>query len=441
MLLGLPTGAALAQTALEPTPPLIPLPRAIAWQNGSVTLTRVALEMPKEETFLRAEATRVLRENGVTLNDRAPLKIRFLRAPVAGAPQDNAAAYALNVARGGIVISAPQSVGWLYGWQTLRQMLHKRGTTTRVRAAKIVDWPAYKWRGFMHDVGRNPQDVATLKRFIDLMARYKYNVFHLHLSDYPGYRVENRAYPQLNDPQFQEKTRRPGFFYSYAELRDLIAYCRQRGIEVVPEIDMPGHSEYFQRAFGFAMQEPRGLEIMKKVIGEFLDEIQTPYFHMGGDEVHVTNPQFIDEMADFIRARGRKVLVWWPGNRPTKGEYIVQRLGRRCAEQPGTAGHGRSRFAPQLHQPHGRAHRADADADTATRRCSTKHAHGSRPHSGPLARCQCRRGNQHLSPQPRFVRAAGRSRTLLARRRKNRMEARFHFSPALRSVLSDLSRF
>lgn len=322
----------IAQSTLPPRPAaaqsgqpaLIPMPRKIAWQNGAANLSRAALEIPPSETFLRAEATRVLREYGVALDPNAPLKIRFRIAPAPDAPADNKEAYALNVAPGGIEVTAPQSKGLLYGWQTLRQMLQRRGGITFAPAARITDWPAYAWRGFMHDVGRNPQDVATLKRFADLMARYKYNVYHLHLSDSPGYRVQSRAFPQLNDPKFQEKTRRPGFVYTYAQLKDIIAYCRERGIDVVPEIDMPGHSAYFKRAFGFEMQDPRGVEIMKKVVGEFLDEIQTTYFHMGGDEVHLTNPGFINEMADFIRGRGRKILVWRPGNLPS-GEYIVQR--------------------------------------------------------------------------------------------------------------------
>lgn len=203
-------------------------------------------------------------------------------------------------------------------------MMGRKNGAAFVPAAKITDWPAFRWRGFMHDVGRNPQDIATLKRFADLMARYKYNIFHLHLSDNPGYRVECRVHPELNDARFQTSTRRPGFFYSYAQLRDLIAYCGERGIEVVPEIDMPGHSAYFERAFGFSMQDPRGLKIMEEVGGEFLDEIKTPHFHMGADEVHVSNPAFINTMADLIRGRGRKLVVWRPGNLPN-GDYLVQR--------------------------------------------------------------------------------------------------------------------
>lgn len=304
-------------------PALIPLPRQVAWHSGGLALNRCAVEAPANQLFLRQKAERILRASGVSPDAGSPLKIRFRIAPVAGAPGGNAEAYALQVSKS-IKISAPQARGLLYGLQTLRQMLQRRGSSTWVPAARIVDWPAFGWRGFMHDVGRNPQDVATLKRFADLMARYKYNIFHLHLTDYPGYRIESRVRPELNDPQFQEQTRRPGFFYTFAQLRELIAYCGERGIEVVPKIDMPGHSKYFERAFGFPMQDPRGLEIMQEVVGEFLDEIKTPHFHMGADEVHVTNPAFINTMADFIRARGRRLLVWRPGNLPG-GDTIVQR--------------------------------------------------------------------------------------------------------------------
>ena len=104
----------------------------------------------------------------------------------------------------------------------------------------------------MHDVGRNYQDMAMLKRFLDVMALYKMNVFHFHLTDNPGYRIECRIHPELNASA--NYTRSPGKFYSYAEINDFISYAKQRGIMVLPEIDIPGHSEYFKRAFGVEMQ-------------------------------------------------------------------------------------------------------------------------------------------------------------------------------------------
>jgi N-acetyl-beta-hexosaminidase len=102
------------------------------------------------------------------------------------------------------------------------------------------------------------QDMPLLKQFVDVMAQYKMNVFHFHLTDNPGYRVECRVHPELNAPASYLPTRYPGKFYTYAELNDFIAYCKQRGVMVVLEIDIPGHSDYFKRAFGVEMQDEKG---------------------------------------------------------------------------------------------------------------------------------------------------------------------------------------
>jgi hexosaminidase len=92
---------------------------------------------------------------------------------------------------------------------------------------------------------------------------------------------------------------------------------------VLPEIDLPGHSAYFQRAFGFDMQDPRGMKILEAALTEFMDQVQTPALHIGSDEVHLRNPKFLDHFADLVRARGRRVVVWRPGGIP-KGELITQ---------------------------------------------------------------------------------------------------------------------
>ena len=104
----------------------------------------------------------------------------------------------------------------------------------------------------MHDTGRNFQTIEMLKETIDLMSLYKINYFHWHLTDNPAWRIECKVYPQLNDAQYQRPGRDCGKFYTYDEIRELIAYAKERGITVMPEIDMPGHSAYFRNAFGFS---------------------------------------------------------------------------------------------------------------------------------------------------------------------------------------------
>ena len=233
-------------------------------------------------------------------------------------------AYAIDVRSNRIDVTALQWEGLLYGVQTLRQIATQRDGKPVIAGCRITDSPAFAWRGFMHDVGRNFQDIALLKRFVDVMARYKMNVFHFHLTDNPGYRIECRVHPELNDPKFTPATRSPGKFYSYAELNDFIAYCRERGVRVVPELDMPGHSDYFKRAFGVDMQDERGMKILAECVNEFLDNVKNvDVVHIGSDEVALKNKNFLPQMAELIRSRGKQVIVWRPGGMPG-GKVITQ---------------------------------------------------------------------------------------------------------------------
>ncbi|HEY4416503.1 MAG TPA: family 20 glycosylhydrolase [Verrucomicrobiae bacterium] len=307
-------GFCLAFSAFAGTPALLPAPQKVEWTGGEIDCSQYQITAPSGTEFIVSELTRVLAgaQSGAT---GTPITLRL--GAVAATSGE---AYTLVAGPDGIVITAPQPVGLLYGVETLRQLL---AGTTRLPGCRITDWPAFPWRGFMHDLGRNYQDLALLKRFADVLAQYKLNVFQLHLTDGPGYRIECRVHPELNNPKNYLPTRAPGKFYTYAELNDLIAYCAQRGITVVPEIDVPGHSDYFTRAFGVTMQSESGAKILADCMNEFLDHVPTEYFHMGSDEVQVSNPALMEQMANLIRQHGRKLLVWRPGYLPG-GKVITQ---------------------------------------------------------------------------------------------------------------------
>lgn len=228
--------------------------------------------------------------------------------------------YILETYRKGAKITARDEQGAIWARQTLRQLTDERGLVPSVR---IVDWPAFAWRGFMHDTGRNFIPVEELKRQIRLLSQYKINLFHWHLTDYPAWRIESRRFPQLNDPQYQRPGRDEGKFYTYGEIRDVIDYARKHGILVVPEIDMPGHSTYFNSTFGFGMADPRGMRILEEALNEFFTEIpvsEAPYIHIGSDEVHIPDPTGFMRWADsVVRAAGRTPMVWDPGLPATDG--------------------------------------------------------------------------------------------------------------------------
>ena len=197
----------------------------------------------------------------------------------------------------------------------------------KIPNVEIHDWPSYPFRAFMHDTGRNYQTVEMLKETLDLMSFYKLNYFHWHLTDHPAWRIECKAYPQLNDPQCQRKGRDEGMFYTYDEIREIIAYANERGITVVPEIDMPGHSTYFKNAFGVSMDSEEGKKILEVCLQEFFDEIPAescPYFHIGSDEIHIADPEgFMRWAEDIVARNGRQAIAWAPGL-PTSENTIRQ---------------------------------------------------------------------------------------------------------------------
>jgi hypothetical protein len=175
----------------------------------------------------------------------------------------------------------------------------------------------------MHDTGRNFREVELLKRDIDLMSAYKLNVFHWHLTDNPAWRIECKVYPQLNDAQYQTKGRDEGKFYTYDEIRDVIAYAKERGIMIIPEIDMPGHSKYFKTTFGFEMATEQGMAVLEKCLKEFFAEIpkeDCPYIHIGSDEVKVQDPKgFMRFCEGLVKEAGRTPIAWDPGLPPSEG--------------------------------------------------------------------------------------------------------------------------
>jgi hypothetical protein len=188
---------------------------------------------------------------------------------------------------------------------------------------EIVDYPAFPIRGFMHDTGRNFRDVELLKRDIDLMSAYKLNVFHWHLTDNPAWRIESHAYPELNDAKYHIKGRDEGKFYTYDQIREVIAYAKERGVMIIPEIDMPGHSQYFNRTFGCGMASQKGMEILEVCLKEFFKEIpeqDCPYLHIGSDEVKVEDPKgFMSFCEKIVREHNRIPIAWDPGLPPAEG--------------------------------------------------------------------------------------------------------------------------
>lgn len=243
-------------------------------------------------------------------------------------------AYHLTVGRDGVTIEAVTRQGLYWGRQTMGQLAVSRRGRKCLPQCEITDWPAFRMRGFMHDTGRSFIPLDELKHEIALLSSFKVNVFHWHLTENQAWRLESRHYPQLNAAQ--NMLREQGRFYTLDEARELVNFCREHHVLLIPEIDMPGHSAAFERAFGFGMQTAEGKRIMKDIIAEVCDALKVPYLHIGTDEVAFTDPGFVPEMVSFVRSRGKKVISWNPGWHYRLGEIDMTQLwSNRGKAQPG----------------------------------------------------------------------------------------------------------
>ncbi|WP_455498250.1 family 20 glycosylhydrolase [Coprobacter sp.] len=229
-------------------------------------------------------------------------------------PEHLKEAYWIDISKKVISIKAYSQTGLIWAKRTLQQLISDKGLYPEI---KIFDYPEFDIRGFMYDCGRNFIEVDLIKNYIDLISRYKLNVFHWHLTDKPAWRIECKVYPELNNPKFQRIGRDEGKFYTYNEIREVISYAKERGIMIIPEIDMPGHSDFFDATFGCSMNSAKGMAILEKCLLEFFNEIPVtdiPYLHIGSDEVHINNPkEFMTWAETLVRNNGRKTIAWYPG--------------------------------------------------------------------------------------------------------------------------------
>ena len=233
-------------------------------------------------------------------------------------------AYHLTVTGKRIILEATTPKGMYWGKQTLEQLKYTKNKKTYLPQCEITDWPAFRIRGFMHDVGRSYIPVEELKREISLLSRYKINVFHWHLTENQAWRLECKKYPQLNAPENMEREK--GKYYTLEEARQLVEFCKQHQVLLIPEIDMPGHSAAFERTFKTDMQSEKGTQILKDIIDEVCATFDVPYLHIGTDEVQFTNPDFVPMMVRYIRDKGKKVISYNPGWNYKPGEIDMMQL-------------------------------------------------------------------------------------------------------------------
>lgn len=366
-------------------PAIIPAPLTITEGTGTFSFnaqTRViCTESARNTAELWAETVR--RSTGFPL----PVEVRKSAENQKNAicfslPKDGTGVqdetYTLNVTSKNIVIRAKGAAGLFYGTQTLRQLLpaaiESAAPAERlditVPNLYISDKPRFGWRGFMLDVSRTFYSIEVLKKYLDIMALYKLNTFHLHLTDDQGWRMEIKKYPLLTSEkatrfpeEFKQSETHSGF-YTQEELKDLVRYAAERHIEVVPEIDIPGHSwpvliNYPELAVcdnlypDYIMPfvdtynvwgnqfTPNTLDPTKEAVYRFLEDVfaevtaifPSKYIHFGGDEVrhaiwkkepHIqafmkdhnmerieeVQSYFVQRVSKIITEKGRQPMGW-----------------------------------------------------------------------------------------------------------------------------------
>lgn len=274
-------------------------------------------------------------------------------------------AYQLIIKKHLILIQASSDVGIFYGIQTLLQLIQFNEKGSRLSTLVIKDWPRFAYRGFHLDVSRNFFSVDFIKKQMDMMAYYKLNQFHWHLTDGPGWRIEIKKYPLLTDVAAWRKQKvwkdwwvcdrhyvnqndssAHGGYYTPDQIKDVVAYAAKRYITIIPEIEMPAHSEEVLAVYPqlscsgkpytnsvFCVGNEETFQFLENVLTEVMKLFPSKYIHIGGDEAdktawktcpkcqarmkeeHLTNVDqlqsyFIKRIENFLNAHGRKLLGW-----------------------------------------------------------------------------------------------------------------------------------
>ena len=265
-------------------------------------------------------------------------------------PALGAEGYELTIAPDGVTIAAAGLAGLFYGVQTLRQLLPPSIEQSTAQAGEwmlptgtIRDHPRFEWRGAMLDVARHFFGVADVKRYIDLLAYYKLNRLHLHLSDDQGWRIWINAWPNLATHGGSTQVGGgAGGYYTQAEYADIVAYAQQRYVMIIPEIDLPGHTNATLASYAelnctdVAPPLYTGTEVGfsslcadKAITYTFVDDVirelaaltPGPYLHIGGDEAAATNPddyvRFIERFQAMVQSHGKRMIGWEEASRTT----------------------------------------------------------------------------------------------------------------------------
>ncbi len=343
---------------------MIPIANSVAILQGSFDCSSHLTITCSQEAFWEAKKLAVALEQKLGL----PFAVKIAEVLTGGIhlevqQLEHPEGYELEIRASGVSLIGSLA-GLFYAGQTLLQRLNG----SRLEAVKIVDSPRFTWRGSHLDVSRHFMPFAFLKKFVDLLAKHKMNILHLHLTDDQGWRLEIKKYPRLteigawrkktlvghglSEPKQFNNTPHGGF-YTRTEMLELVAYAAERHIAIVPEIEMPGHATAALAAYpefgntGIAPEvcpywgvietvfspEEKTFTFLEDVLGEVLEIFPSQYIHIGGDECpkkewqesavaqaimqenHLEDEEalqsyFVGRINTFLQSKGRKMIGW-----------------------------------------------------------------------------------------------------------------------------------
>ena len=351
-----------------PAPSLMPLPQKLESASGALALDSgfgIKLEGggPLAQQAVARFSQTLAHQTSLKINGKKHLLVIHVGSDVpsvVGADES----YKLAVTPSGINIEAPNDLALMRALATLRQLVVEERGHFALAATSIEDRPTFAWRGLMIDPARHFLPISLLKRNIDAMELTKLNVLHLHLSDNEGFRIESKVLPALTGKGSE------GQFYTQNEMRELIRYAAERGVEIVPEFDMPSHClswlagypeissskgnfepgpmryegmtpqstladlNYFENHAGIPTMDPTRevtYELIDKLIAEMASLFPSPYIHIGADEnngvIWIKNPEIAAYMKEHGYADAPALQAYFVG----RVKQIVERHGKKMA--------------------------------------------------------------------------------------------------------------
>ena len=325
--------------------PLIPIPNSSTSRGASFVITeKTKLSFDKSNKDLKLisqnfrEVWRSITSYDLSLDQtRSEILIEIDNSKLT-----DKEAYVLDISKNNIKLIGSSAEAVFRGIKTLEQLLRLQHSIKLIDkpiiipTGKISDKPKYSYRGSMLDVARHFFSVDDVKNYIDLLALYKFNYLHLHLSDDQGWRIEIKSWPKLTEYGGSTQVGgKPGGFYTQSEYVEIINYAEENYITIIPEIDIPGHTNsalasyselncnnkatklYTGTEVGFSslcLEREETFKFLDDVIREITNLTPGPYFHIGGDETHATSEQdyliFIKSTLEIVKKYGKTGMGW-----------------------------------------------------------------------------------------------------------------------------------